>query len=78
MERRLRDPSGAANVDSLLDTVIALIADCNHETIKRLKNIEAYTNRCKLKILVQYLFKSNSMSVRNSAAKLIEDHKLNT
>lgn len=44
----MRDPLSIANVDSLLDTVTALVADCDHESIKRLKNIEAYTSRCKL------------------------------
>lgn len=43
----MRDPLSIANVDCLLDTVTALVADCDHESIKRLKNIEAYTSRCK-------------------------------
>lgn len=43
----MRDPLNIANVDCLLDTVTALVADCDHESIKRLKNIEAYTSRCK-------------------------------
>lgn len=42
----MRDPLSIANVDCLLDTVTALVADCDHESIKRLKNIEAYTSRC--------------------------------
>lgn len=29
------------------DTVQALVADCDHQSIKRMKNIEAYLNRCK-------------------------------
>lgn len=48
LEDQMRDPLSIANVDSLLDTVTALVADCDHESIKRLKNIEAYTSRCKL------------------------------
>lgn len=43
----MRDPLSIANMDCLLDTVTALVADCDHESIKRLKNIEAYTSRCK-------------------------------
>lgn len=43
----MRDPLSIANVDCLLDTVTALVADCDHESIKRLKNIEAYASRCK-------------------------------
>ncbi|XP_055389536.1 rho-associated protein kinase 1 isoform X2 [Condylostylus longicornis] len=45
LEEQLRDPFSIANVDCLLDTITALIADCEHESVKRLKNIEAYTNR---------------------------------
>ncbi|KAG4078255.1 hypothetical protein HA402_011327 [Bradysia odoriphaga] len=45
LEDQMRDPLSIANVDSLLDTVTALVADCDHESIKRLKNIEAYTHR---------------------------------
>lgn len=42
----MRDASSVANVDALLDTVSALIADFDHESIKRLKNIESYASRC--------------------------------
>lgn len=47
LEDKIQDPKGVANVDSLLDTVQALVADCDHPCIKRMKNVEAYTNRCK-------------------------------
>lgn len=47
LEDRLRDPSSVANIDSLLDTVTALVHDFDHESMKRIKNVEAYTNRCK-------------------------------
>lgn len=47
LEDRLRDPSSVANIDSLLDTVTALIADFDHDSVKRIKNVEAYSNRCK-------------------------------
>lgn len=46
LEEKMRDPLSIANVDCLLDTVAALVADCDHESIKRLKNIEAYASRC--------------------------------
>lgn len=49
LEDKIQDPKGVANVDSLLDTVQALVADCDHPCIKRMKNVEAYTTRCKLK-----------------------------
>lgn len=45
MEERIREPGSAACIDSLLDTVTALVADCSHDPIKQLKNIEAYTSR---------------------------------
>lgn len=47
LEDRIQDPRSIANVDCLLDTVQALVADCDHPSIKRMKNVEAYTNRCK-------------------------------
>lgn len=45
LEEQIRNPFSIVNVDCLLDTVTALVADCDHESIKRLKNIEAYTHR---------------------------------
>lgn len=47
LEEKIRDPGSIASIDSLLDTVTALISDCTHDPIKQLKNIEAYTSRCK-------------------------------
>lgn len=47
LEEKIQDPRCVANIDSLLDTVQALVADCDHPSIKRMKNFEAYTNRCK-------------------------------
>lgn len=47
LEDRILDSRSIANVDSLLDTVTALVADCDHDSVKRMKSIEAYTNRCK-------------------------------
>ncbi|KAG5684958.1 hypothetical protein PVAND_014164 [Polypedilum vanderplanki] len=45
LEARIREPGSIACVDSLLDTVTALIADCSQDPVKQLKNIEAYTSR---------------------------------
>ena len=47
LEERIRDPRSITNIDCLLDTVQALVADCDHPSVKRMKNIEAYMNRCK-------------------------------
>ncbi|EEB18276.1 Rho-associated protein kinase, putative [Pediculus humanus corporis] len=45
LEDKIQDPRSAVSIDSLLDTVQALISDCDHPCVKRMKNIEAYTNR---------------------------------
>lgn len=50
MEQRIREPGSIACVDSLLDTVTALIADCGLDPVKQLKNIEAYNSRCKFSL----------------------------
>lgn len=47
LEERVKDPRSITNIDCLLDTVQALVADCDHPSVKRMKNIEAYMNRCK-------------------------------
>ncbi|KAL3281670.1 hypothetical protein HHI36_004876 [Cryptolaemus montrouzieri] len=46
LEERIHDPRGIGNIDSLLDTVQALYADCDHPSVKKIKNIEMYINRC--------------------------------
>jgi hypothetical protein len=50
LEQRIREPGSIACVDSLLDTVTALIADCSLDPVKQLKNIEAYNSRCKWRL----------------------------
>ena len=39
------------NVDCLLDAVQALVADCDHPAIRKIKNIDAFVNRCKNTVL---------------------------
>ncbi|XP_071545699.1 rho-associated protein kinase 1 isoform X1 [Panulirus ornatus] len=51
LEGQLRDPRGILNVDSLLDAVQAMVADCDHQAIKRNKNVEAFLNRYRESIL---------------------------
>lgn len=46
LEEKIRDPGSIASIDSLLDTVTALVTDCSHDSVKQLKNIEAYVSRC--------------------------------
>ncbi|XP_060517017.1 rho-associated protein kinase 1 isoform X2 [Cylas formicarius] len=45
LEQKIQDAQGKANIDSLLDTVQALYTDCDHPSIRKLKNIEVYINR---------------------------------
>ena len=40
------------NVDCLLDAVQALVSDCDHPAIRKIKNIDAFVNRCKLTLRV--------------------------
>lgn len=59
LEERIQNPKSIANVDCLLDTVQALYADCDHPAIKKLKNIEVYTNRCKFLICIYFFLNMN-------------------
>ncbi|XP_067205706.1 rho-associated protein kinase 1 isoform X1 [Linepithema humile] len=45
LEERIKDPRSVTNIDCLLDTVQALVLDCDHASVKRMKNIESYMNR---------------------------------
>ncbi|XP_022180412.1 rho-associated protein kinase 2 isoform X1 [Myzus persicae] len=45
LEKKIRDPRNVSNVDSLLDTVQALVADCENPAVKRMKNVEAFMHR---------------------------------
>uniref|UniRef100_A0A1I8Q3B7 Rho-associated protein kinase let-502 n=1 Tax=Stomoxys calcitrans TaxID=35570 RepID=A0A1I8Q3B7_STOCA len=47
LEQEMRNPYSICNVDCLLDTVTALVNDCDHESLKRLKNIEQYASKYK-------------------------------
>lgn len=47
LEDIIKNAQSVGNIDSLLDTVQALNSDCDHPAIKKLKNVEVYTNRCK-------------------------------
>ncbi|XP_070163939.1 rho-associated, coiled-coil containing protein kinase 2 isoform X1 [Polyergus mexicanus] len=45
LEEKIKDPRSVTNIDCLLDTVQALVLDCDHASVKRMKNIETYMNR---------------------------------
>ncbi|XP_069978954.1 rho-associated protein kinase 1-like isoform X1 [Penaeus vannamei] len=51
LEGQLRDPRGVMNVDSLLDSMQAMVADLDHQAIKRNKNVEAFLNRYREAVL---------------------------
>ena len=46
LEDRIQDNRSIINVDCLLDAVQALVADCDHPAIRKIKNIDAFVNRC--------------------------------
>lgn len=52
LEDQIQDPKSKVNVDCLLDTVQALITDCDYPALKKIKNIEVYMNRCKYSVLL--------------------------
>ncbi|XP_054283901.1 rho-associated protein kinase 2 isoform X2 [Macrosteles quadrilineatus] len=45
LEEKIQDPRSVTNVDCLLDTVQALVSDCGHPAVKRMKNVESYMQR---------------------------------
>ncbi|CAL4106563.1 unnamed protein product, partial [Meganyctiphanes norvegica] len=45
LETKLLNPRAVVNVDSLLDSVQAMVADCDHQAIKRNKNVDCFINR---------------------------------
>ncbi len=47
LESRVVDKRSVLNVDCLLDAVQSLVADCDHTAIRKIKNIDAFTVRCK-------------------------------
>ena len=51
LEDRIQDNRSIINVDCLLDAVQALVADCDHPAIRKIKNIDAFVNRCKFQII---------------------------
>ncbi|XP_052900414.1 rho-associated protein kinase 1 [Anopheles moucheti] len=47
LEQKIRDPTSMGNIDCLLDTLTALVADCDHDNVKIVKNIETFIKRFK-------------------------------
>uniref|UniRef100_A0A182PT53 non-specific serine/threonine protein kinase n=1 Tax=Anopheles epiroticus TaxID=199890 RepID=A0A182PT53_9DIPT len=47
LEQKIRDPASIGNIECLLDTLTALVADCDHDNVKIIKNIETFIKRYK-------------------------------
>ncbi|XP_065578443.1 rho-associated protein kinase 1-like [Artemia franciscana] len=45
LEKKFLDPRDVLNTDCLLDSIQALIGDCDHPAIRRMKNVELFLNR---------------------------------
>lgn len=45
IEDKIRDKTGELTIDCLLDCIQALVTDCNHPALKRLKNIDLFLQR---------------------------------
>ena len=54
LETTIQDNRSIINVDCLLDAIQALVADCDHPAIRKIKNVDAFVNRCKF-LKVAYL-----------------------
>lgn len=46
LEERIVDPRSPISIDGLLDSIVALIYDC--EGLKKTKNFDSFYSRCKL------------------------------
>ena len=49
LEAHIQDQRSVLNVDSLVDAVQAIVADCDHPAIRKIKNVDAFVSRCKWK-----------------------------
>lgn len=45
LEESIKDPRSRTNIDCLLDTIQALVDDCDYPGIRRMKNVDAFVNR---------------------------------
>ncbi len=54
LEERIVDPRSSISIDSLLDSIVALIYDC--EGLKKTKNFDSFYGKCKKKIFIFILF----------------------
>jgi len=45
LETKIQDNRSIINVDCLLDAIQALVSDCDHPAIRKIKNVDAFVNR---------------------------------
>lgn len=48
LTEKLLDSKSPLNLDGLLDSVAALVNDCDHPVLRRIKNIESFLQRCRI------------------------------
>jgi hypothetical protein len=53
LEERIVDPRSPTSIDSLLDSIVALVYDS--EGLKKTKNFDSFYGRCKKKIIFSFL-----------------------
>jgi len=54
LEERIVDPRSSISIDSLLDSIVALIYDS--EGLKKTKNFDSFYSKCKKKRKIDLLF----------------------
>lgn len=51
LEEVLTDHKSEMNIDGLLDCIQSLYTDCNHPNLRRIKNFDAFVQRCELSFM---------------------------
>jgi hypothetical protein len=64
LEERIVDPRSTISIDSLLDSIIALIYDS--EGLKKTKNFDSFYAKCKSRIIENFEFIKNFSSYINT------------
>lgn len=74
LEERIADPRSSISIDSLLDSIVALIYDC--EGLKKTKNYDSFYGKCKTINKLKKLFYSIFILVHSSTRE-IRDKRVN-
>ena len=80
LEERIIDPRSTVSVDSLLDSIVALIYDS--EGLKKTKNFDSFYSKCKDFVVVAFLFEKAKSIVFflflvQASAREIRDKRVN-